>query len=174
MLDFIRNPFKTQSVEEEDAEAQAKRDRIDFHRKNVRNGPVKFKSPSSGQLRRAHDRSIQRNIQKTREAQVRRFFGDQRLAAVARGKLHTVGIGFADASGRPYLVGIEHRTKQQVDAARWLIEHFAHAQVGDTIEISDNVILTSFSTALAHCQVRAGLPTTGLPEGYALPGLVTA
>lgn len=166
MFDFIKNPFRQDRDDTESLE-QAKADRIKFHRDHVRNGPVKFKSPTSGQQRRAHDRAIARNIKRTHKAQVRQFFADQRQASIVRGKLDVVGIGVADSQGDPYLVNRLFTQEKTVQAARWLITYFAHAEVGDTIEVNEKVMLDSFRDALNFARKASGLPEADLPQGYA-------
>lgn len=76
----------------EEAEAQAKKDRIEFHRTKVRCGPVNWKHMTNGQVRRAQKREMDRQTKKAWRAEKRNYFERQRVAAYLRGHLQTVGL----------------------------------------------------------------------------------
>lgn len=76
----------------EEAKAQAKAERIEFHRNKVRNGPVNWKSMTNGQVRRAQKREMDRQTKKAWRAEKRSYFERQRVAAYLRGHLQTVGL----------------------------------------------------------------------------------
>lgn len=73
-------------------EAEAKKDRIAFHRTSVRNGPVKFGHPTSGQLRRQRHRDLARQTKRGVRGQRKQFFANRREHAVLRGVLQAVGV----------------------------------------------------------------------------------
>ena len=81
-------------------EAQAKRERIEFHRARVRNGPAQFaRGMHPARRKRIDARSHQR---KARDRRVRTFLHNQMGLAVLRGQLQAVGaLPYADHSFRP-------------------------------------------------------------------------
>lgn len=81
-------------------EAEAKRERIEFHRARVRNGPVQFaRGTHPARRKRIDARSHQR---KARNHRVRTFLHNQMELAVLRGHLQAVGaLPYADHSFRP-------------------------------------------------------------------------
>ena len=102
---------------DEEIAADLKRDRIKFHRESVRNGPVKWKSMTSGQVRRAQKRAAKRAQKNTYRAQVRNYLETRRLASVTAAKLRQAG-------ALPYVHERELDRIQQVYATVWIVQRF--------------------------------------------------
>jgi hypothetical protein len=73
-------------------EAQAKKDRIKFHREQVRNGPRKFSYVTSGQQRRRAERDRAAQQRKTNRRYRRAWMAKQRELATLRGHLTILGV----------------------------------------------------------------------------------
>lgn len=160
LIPSLRSDEDTRSPEE--IAKQEKQDRIDFHRSSVRNGPVSYKSPSNGQIRRAKAREIKRNMRKTRSRQISSYFASVREEAVLRGHLQAVGlVGYSTRSYKP--------TPLQVrESAIALIKQFADAQ-GAVVEVTEEVVLDSFRSALSRWANLNGRSDIRIPEGYSIP-----
>lgn len=156
---------ETESVEID--EAQAKRDRIAYHRDHVRNGPVKHRSITSGQERRARKRRLEKQTRKARKAQVRLFFAQQQEAATLRGHLQAAGVqayvGEHVAPGEKALASIV-----------WIVRHFAEVEDGTTVEVTHDVVVQSLTSALNRWQRLVGMPVTPLSPAYVLPVSLSA
>lgn len=162
-------PFLSTTTEEEVTEideAQAKKDRIAFHRSHVKNGPASFKTLTSGQVRRAEKRMLAGSTKRARRAQIRQFHADQREAATLRGHLQAASvISYADptrvASSQAALASIV-----------WIIQRFAEEQYADEtgrIEVTMEVITGALTGALNRWQRLVGDPVTPLSPAYRLP-----
>ena len=92
-----REPTAAEIAEDE------KRERIEFHRRHVRNGPITSKSPTSGQVRRARVRHNRKQAKVRRRQQIRTWKADVREHAVLRGQLQAVGVLQYQHSASPYL-----------------------------------------------------------------------
>ena len=93
---------ETDDLTPEEIEAEARAERIRFHREKVRNGPTKFSFVTEGQQRRAKDRAIRGRQKKVRKAQVRAHFEKQQAIASLRGNLQAVGtLPYATKGFRP-------------------------------------------------------------------------
>ena len=118
------------TTESEVGEPEAKKARIDFHRRSVRNGPVNLKSLTSGQVKRASKRALDRKTKNARRRQIRQYLADQREAATLRGHLQAAGVISAAharviircVDGLPLAVQAEHDLAVQ----QTLVEH-AHS-----------------------------------------------
>lgn len=127
MIDFLNLPSLggVESADSEVDETQAKRDRIQFHRERVRNGPVTFKSVTNGQVRRARLRELARSSKRARRSQVQSYFTQQREHAVLRAHLQGIGVlPYALRSGRL-------SEEQMMLSVRWIVEHFGNVDDSD-------------------------------------------
>lgn len=148
-------------------EAAEKRERIKFHRQSVRNGPVNFRTPTNGQLRRAAKRDLARETKKARRRQVRKHFDERYEQAVLRAHLQHAGV-LAYDSGR------EVDGEQAVASITWLVQHFADAPEGQSVEVTGEVVAQSLQSALNHWQTILGLEKTPLSPAYQLPVATSA
>ena len=150
---------------------EAKKARIQFHREHVRNGPVKFNPPTSGQLRRAKKRALGGETRKARRRQIRVYFADQREGAVIRAKLQAVGLlSYVDRSRK-----LDPRIGYE--ATVWLVQRFASDDLADEqgrVEVTEQVVRDAFQSALNRWESIVGLPTSRIAEEYALPVQVSA
>lgn len=142
---------------EEVDEAQAKRDRIKFHRDHVRNGPVKFRKTTDGQIRRAQKRALKRSTQRARKAQVRGYFATQKLAASTRGQLQAAGL-------IPYVTSRQINPLAATKATVWLVQRFG---TEDTSFAYGDVV-QALQRALKFYGQFAGLEGLEIPEGYTI------
>lgn len=165
-LPFVHDDNETESPE--DVAAREKAERIQFHRESVRNGPVKFKSPTTGQQRRFRDRATKSLIRKNRRRQVRAYFAEQREAAQIRTHLQFVGVVAFANPDTPI------RSEQIVASAIWLVRHFAQADAGDTVEVTETVVREAFQAALTRWGQIVGVPGLTVPEDYVLPVRLSA
>ncbi len=157
-------PSLSKSPEEaaEIDEAQAKRDRIKFHRDNVRNGPAKFRHVTAGQERRARTRALARQTKKARRAQIRNHHETQRLAATVRGQLLLAGV-------LPYADSRTPEPVAQVKAVVWIVQRFGvEAEDGSASLLAEDVI-AALNAALKFYGQAVGLPGLRIPDGYVLP-----
>lgn len=160
------NPFSflpSLNTEPEIDEAQAKADRIKFHREHVRNGPTSFKSTTNGQIRRAKARDIQRGMKKTRRRQVQTYLAAEREAAVLRAHLQHIGLV-------PF--GSDHRPHPQMvlASATWIIRHFAEDQSGTgKVEVTPELVNEAVRSAYARWGDIIGVPSLRVPADYELP-----
>lgn len=161
-------PFLSTTTEKEAAEydeVQAKKDRIEFHRRSVRNGPTSFKQPTNGQIRRAKKRALARETKKAFRRQVRQHLADQREAATLRGQLQAAGI-------LPYFTEDYTATPEQaLRSVTWLIARFSAVEAdGDgRVLVTEKVVIDSLTAALNRWQVIVGYPQTKLSPAYVLP-----
>lgn len=148
---------------EEIDEAQAKKDRIAFHRDHVRNGPANFKTISSGQQRRAKERALKTHTRKARRRQIRTYLAEQREAATILGHLQAVGaVSYASVD-----FGLSQRAV--VRSMAWIIQNFVEAEEGSTVEVTREVIVQSLTSALNRWQRLTGQPVSPLSPAYVIP-----
>lgn len=160
---------ETATVEEID-EAQAKKDRIAYHRDHVRNGPVKHRSITSGQERRARQRRLERQTRKARKAQVRLYLAQQREAATLRGHLQAAGV--QAYAGEHVATG-----EQALRSIVWIVRHYADDSAVDEngrVEVTHEVVVGALTAALNRWQTLAGMPVTPLSPAYVLPVSLSA
>lgn len=145
---------------------EARKQRIQFHRDHVRNGPSNFKVVTNGQQKRAHVRALNRRTRKARRAQVRQHFANLQEAAILRGHLQSVGIA-------PYaLVSTKLEPQRALDSVIWIVQRFADDNlVNETgqVEVTEAVVRQSLTSCLNRWQHLVGLPPTELSPAYALP-----
>jgi hypothetical protein len=110
----------------EEAEAAAKKARIAFHRDSVRNGPVKFRYMTNGQVRRAEERARKRNAKKAFRGEVRSHFEKLRIAAGLRGHLQAVGL-------IPFVDGHEATLEDQVTSTAWIQQRYGVEVTNDGV-----------------------------------------
>ena len=154
----------------EEIEAEAKAERIRFHREKVRNGPAKFVAPTSGQIRRARKRDAERMIRKNRRRQVRQHLADQREAATIRGHLQAAGV-------LPYPNRAAADPRLAVKSLTWIVRRFAddrHVDSNGRVEVTEEVVRESLQSALNRWQTIVGLTPTSLSPAYALPVALSA
>lgn len=159
-------PFLNSDTEPDDveiSEADAKADRIAFHRAHIRNGPANFKTSTSGQARRAQRRALDSRTRKGRRAQVDNYFETRRLASTVRANLQSAGV-------LPYVHGRDLDRQQQVVSAAWLVRHFG-IENEETGELSFAYfdVLTALGAALKFYGQSIGDDTLQVPEDYVLP-----
>ena len=131
MIDMLNLPSlgEIESADPEVDEAQAKKDRIAFHRERVRNGPVSFKQVTNGQIRRARLRELQGRTLKARRAQVRDFLSRSREVANLRGHLQAIGV-------LEYVTDYQPSEEARFRSARALVGRFGDmslAEDGDAL-----------------------------------------
>lgn len=131
MLDFLSLPSLNEAedrdlTEEEiaEAEAQAKKDRIKFHRTHVRNGPAKFTHVTNGQVKRQRRRDLARQTRKAAQAQRRAFRATLQEHALLRGQLQAIGV-------IAYETGFTPSDEARFRAARWIVTHYGADEVPD-------------------------------------------
>lgn len=95
---------------------ELKRERVNFHRERVRNGPAKFSTMTSGQIRRAQQRDLKARQRKQFKRTVKNHFGDRRNEAILRGQLQLAGI-------LPLSSG-EHDDRSIDQAVVWIYDRF--------------------------------------------------
>ena len=161
-------PFLKSEKEEETplTDAEAKAERIKFHRTQVRNGPTNFRVVTNGQQKRARVRELNRRSRKARRAQIRQHFADLREAATLRGHLQAVGIA-------PYAVATTTLTAEgALRGIVWIVERFADDSLVDEngqVQVTEEVVRQSLTSALNRWQHLVGLPPTELSPAYVLP-----
>lgn len=163
-------PFLNGSNDQpEMTDAEAKSERARFHREKVRNGPSAFRSLSNGQIRRAQKRAEATRARKTRSRQIRSYLAQQREAAAIRGNLQAAGV-------LPYHGAVEviERPAAAHAGIVWIVQHFAEAPEGETIEVTREVVVQSLTAALNRWQAIVGIPVTPLSPAYQLPATVSA
>ena len=134
-------------------EVEGKKARIQFHREKVRNGPVKFSAPTSGQIRRAEKRDLDRRTRKARKAQIRSYFAAQSEAAALRGHLQQAGVIAFATKGRK----ITHASA--LSSVSWLLVRFGTRVEGE-IDASPEGVRTALQTALNRYESMHGLPAS--------------
>lgn len=93
LLGHLRTDDRELTPEELEADAaEAKKARIKYHRDNVRNGPVKYRSITIGMQRRAHERSQATQQRKTNRRYRRAWMDQQAKIATLRGHLTILGV----------------------------------------------------------------------------------
>lgn len=83
------------------SDEELKKQRIQFHRDHVRNGPAKFRSITPGMQRRAAARAQEAATRKTNRRYRRAWMAQQADLATLRGHLTILGIIECPAGGTP-------------------------------------------------------------------------
>lgn len=111
-------PFEDLSPEEQaEVLAEEKAERVKFHRKSVRNGPVKWRTITTGQQRRQATRDQKALERKANRRHRRNFRQKQVKVATLRGQLQTIGV-------LPTATGIVFREGDRIAAYQWLTHRF--------------------------------------------------
>lgn len=167
-------PFlKDDEVDENDvvlSEEDLRAERIAFHRDRVRNGPTKFSTPTSGQIRRERVRALARQTKRARRNQVQSHFAALREIAVLRGHLQAVGIILYQGNHKPGAGDI-------IASTTWIIRRFADSKRADetgALVVTEDVVRESLQAALNRYQHLTNRPQTALSESYELPVAVSA
>lgn len=162
MIDMLKNLGQTLSgkadeveLSDEEKAAQDKADRIDFHRKNVRNGPVSFKTITAGQERRTRERAVRKIERKNFRAEVRNYFERQRVAAVLRGHLQAVGL-------IAYVDGHEADMHDQIVSTAWINQRWGSEVIVDNqgtghVSFSRDGVLDALRSAAEFYEKATGL-----------------
>lgn len=159
---FSNLPFLSKADDElspEELEIEAKKERIEFHRDHVRNGPTSFRHVTNGMVRRAKARDLQRQMKKTRREQLRTYFRNQQLAAVTRGHLQAAGL-------LPYAVEREVDLQKQSESVAWLLQNYTH---GLATRFTRDDVIAGLSRALKVYGDIVGLPGLQVPADYVVP-----
>lgn len=147
----------------EEIAADEKAQRIQFHRDHVRNGPTKFHSRSSGQQRRAVERSKKAQARKVNRNHRRRFKDGQLHTAILRGHLQGIGV-------LPYATeGLTATHRQRLASSTWIVKNFAPRYDKDTSDesgfhvageviLSDDLVPVSVQNAVDEYARRVGAP----------------
>lgn len=150
MLDFLSLPSLNDAEERDlteeeiaDLEAQAKADRIKFHRTHVRNGPVKFgRAPSAKQERR---RALARQTKKATRAQRREFIAKVQEHALLRGQLQAVGVIAYETDYAP-------SDDARFAAAKWIVQHY-----GEVTDSGDDLLRNAVQAAFDRFSDLSGV-----------------
>lgn len=142
MLDRILGGLKKDADAPEPTEAELKAERIKFHRQHVRTGPSRFKSVTTGQIRRAEERARRSHERKTNIRHRRHFKNRQLGNAVIRAKLQAVGVF-------PYVTGYRATENEQYRAGVWLIQNFAPRNEQSEIVFDDHTLERAIDNATA-------------------------
>ena len=111
-------PAKELTAEElEKLEAEEKAQRIEWHRRNVRNGPRKTSYWTNGQLRRQQARDKKTHERKVNLRHRRAYVGKRHDLAALRGQLQAVG-------ALPYRFGAQPSDALRANALNGLIEAY--------------------------------------------------
>lgn len=152
MLDFLSLPSLSKSEEpdlteeELDAlDAQAKKDRITFHRDHVRNGPAKFRHTTPGDAKRERRRALARQTKKARRAQRREFIGTVQEHALLRGQLQAVGVIGYETDYTP-------TDDARFAAAKWIVQHH-----GDLADQGDDLLRNAVQRAFDRFSDLSGV-----------------
>lgn len=125
ILDRLLHHLVSDTVEtEEDAatrEAKEKRARIEWHRRNVRNGPTKMGSISEGRAKSRQRRQMAAAERKMNLRHRRTWMKNQHRRAILRGQLQFVGMV-------PLTSGYVPTPEQSAAAKVWIEERFESVQ----------------------------------------------
>lgn len=131
MLDFLsKTPSMTPTDEVASDEQKAKAERIDWHRRNVRNGPVKFRQPGPSDEKRQRRLALRRQTKKAERAQRKQHFAQTREHALLRGQLQRVGVIAYETDFQP-------SGQDRMQAVAWLIHRFVEISDLEEIELED-------------------------------------
>lgn len=164
-------PFLTSNTDDETtlSEEEIRKQNIEFHRTKVRNGPAKFSSPTSGQMRRAAQRRLNSQTKKARRAQVRSHFDREQGIAYLRGNLQAAGLV-------PYRTpGFQARPEAALSSIVWIMQHYAihDADENGVVEVNHDVVMAALESALGRYNELVGT-NYEIFEDYLLPVAVPA
>lgn len=124
-------------------EEQARRDRIEFHRTSVRNGPVSWKTQTNGQVKRGRKRAAARQQKKAYRTEVRNHFARLRQAAIVRTHLQVVGL-------IPFIDGHEEPLEKQAASTLWIAANYGESFEHDDILAALRKAAAAYSRATGH------------------------
>lgn len=118
---------------------------------------------SSGQIRRAKHRALDRKTRSARRKQVSGHHKTQREAAIVRGQLQAAGVlPYSEESARA-------TPEQALKSVTWLVERFGDADEDGRIEVTRPVVMAALISAKAYWENAIGLPESRLDPDYELP-----
>lgn len=170
-LPFMKGVGKEHAEGPELGEVESKKERIEFHRRSVRNGPVSFKTPTSGQVKRFKERALARETKTARRRQLRKYHAEQREAMAIRGNLQAAGV----ISYSSHDFGV--KSEAIVRAFTWIVENFVdpkHIDKDGNVELTHEVVAQALTSALNRYQALVGLPVTPLSPAYQFPVALSA
>ena len=136
--------------------------------KYVQGELFKTSNLSSGQIRRARVRRLNRQTMKARRRQIQQHFIERRELATIRGHLQAAGV-------IAYATTYQPAPQRVLDSVTWIIQRFAEAPGGvEQIEVTHEVVIDSLTSALNRYQHLTGQPATSLSPTYVLPVAVAA
>lgn len=144
----------------EEQEAQAKAERIEFHRTQVRNGPTTFRYLSAGQQRRAKERAEKSAIRKNFKREVRSYHERQRVAAILRPHLQTLGL-IPTATGRTFT---EH---EQMVSTGWIVQRYGRELEDGTMSFRLEDVILAVKTAGQFYESATGF-RIAIPADFAV------
>lgn len=139
----------------EEQAAEDKKARIKWHRDNVRNGPVSFRSISAGQQRRALVRAQKREIDRNFKREVRSYFDRQRVAATLRPHLQTIGL-------IPFVDGHTATPHEQLVSTAWIAQRYGTELLDEegrgtgNVSFADEDVLLAIQTATKFYATATG------------------
>lgn len=149
---------------EDEVAAQEKTERVKFHREQVRNGPVKFRSVSAGQIRRARQRAMDRDIRRNYRREVRNHFERQRVAATLRPHLQAVGLA-------PTWDDRDFPLEDQIISTAWIAQRYGRETTVDGVGTGHvsflrEDIIAALETAASFYRAATGDEIVKLPADY--------
>lgn len=148
--------------------AQDKAERIEIHRTQVRNGPVKWKTVTAGQQRRAKARATKSAIRKNFKRDVREFHMKQRVASFLRPHLQVLGL-------LSFAVEREVSLHEEIASTAWIVQRYGRETEIDGVKtgyasfLHDDII-AALETACAFYKAATGYEIS-LPADY-VPAIV--
>lgn len=166
LLENLPSLSKDEVREEIATEEELRQSRIEFHRSRVRNGPAKFSEPTSGQIRRAKKRALNRQTKAAKKNQHRRYFNALEQASILRGHLQAAGVlSYASPDFKP-------RPEAVLLSVTWLAQHFADQEQADEngqIQLTATVVVDAIQAAYSEHNRLIGAPDVPLSPAYVLP-----
>ena len=150
----------------EEREAQAKAERIEWHRTQVRNGPVSFRSISAGQQRRAKGRAEKSAIRKNFKREVKGYHERQRVAAILRPHLQALGL-VPTATGREFT---EH---EQIASTGWIVQRYGTELEDGTMSFRLEDVILAVKTAGQLYESATGF-RIAMPADFSVYALASA
>lgn len=142
LLGHLKTDDRELTPEELEAEAaEAKKARIKYHRDNVRNGPVKYRSITTGMQRRAAERAQDSQARKTNRRYRRAWMAQRAEIATLRG--HLIILGVVECKGDTVF------TPEQIrESSVWVIRKYGtrDEETGELVQ-HDNLLAESVGKA---------------------------
>jgi hypothetical protein len=143
-------PGEVEVKSDEEIAAEARAERIKFHRNQVRNGPVNFKSLTTGQIRRAQARATQSAIRKNRRRAVSDHLAAKREAATLRGWLQAIGVLPYATEGYKASEGIVKSSLIHI------VQTYGEPDESSQISVSKEVVDTAIQKAVERYHALTG------------------